>query len=103
MVLLLVLSILQTQCFNLLFIYRKNLDKLIHDLLLSEHVGHRFVENLLEQLCRIHTDSAARVQNLVEVIEDIRAPISTVETSLTQDQKQLVEVKVTMRFMDQFD
>ncbi len=73
------------------------MDKLIRDLLISERVSHRLVKPLLQRYSEIHTESKARIDQLVEIISDIRQPIATVQTPRSKEHQRQTELKVSRR------
>ncbi len=64
------------------------------ELLLSDKVSHRLVKPLLKRYAEIHTDSKSRLDQLVEMISEIRQPSTIVPTPRSKDKQRHLEVKV---------
>ncbi|XP_078577289.1 condensin complex subunit 3-like isoform X3 [Branchiostoma floridae x Branchiostoma japonicum] len=73
---------------------RKRLRSLIHDMLLSDNMTRPLLKLLIVRYCSVQTDQEARIRDLVEVIADIREPITVLETSLSQEQMRQKELKL---------
>eukprot|EP00058_Branchiostoma_floridae_P024891 XP_002610381.1 hypothetical protein BRAFLDRAFT_120047 [Branchiostoma floridae] len=73
---------------------RKRLRGLIHDMLLSDNMTRPLLKLLIVRYCSVQTDQEARIRDLVEVIADIREPITVLETSLSQEQMRQKELKL---------
>ncbi|XP_074641099.1 condensin complex subunit 3-like [Tubulanus polymorphus] len=73
---------------------RKSLEKLIHDLLVSDKVSYTTVKPILMLLVKLKKDDKLRIQYLVEVIADIREPITTVETSISADEQRRLDIRI---------
>ena len=77
------------------FNHRKELKKLVQGMLVCDHVSHTLVEALLARMQELVTDQEARINQLAEIISDIRQPITTVQHSLNSDELRKLEVKVS--------
>ena len=73
---------------------RRNLKKLLRDLLLSDTVTEPLVKPLLHLYVTIVTDSDKQVAELVEAISEIKEPMATVQTSLSKEEQRRVDLKV---------
>ncbi|XP_019644482.1 PREDICTED: condensin complex subunit 3-like [Branchiostoma belcheri] len=73
---------------------RKRLRSLVHDMLLSDNMTRPLLKLLILRYCSVQTDQEARIRELVEVIADIREPITVLETSLSQEQLRQKELKL---------
>ena len=51
-------------------------------LLVEEEVSHSLVGPLLQLYARLHTGAEARVNQLIEIISDIRMPITNTQTRI---------------------
>ena len=67
---------------------------LIHEMLICENVSYVIVKPLLHCYSKIIVDPTARVNQLVEIISDIREPIATVESSVSQEEQRKLDLKV---------
>ena len=68
---------------------------MIRELLISDKVGHRLVKHLLKHYVEIHSDSKTRMNLLVEIISEIREPITIEQTPRSKERQRQVEVKVS--------
>ena len=78
-------------CLKLLrndFWFRKNVDKLIRELLLEDMVSHTVVKSLLSRYSYLHADPDACILSLAEIISDIREPISAVESQMSKEDQE---------------
>ena len=76
--------------------YRKHVEKLLHDMLVSEFVSSSLVEHILPQLHNVKTNIDGLVDYLAETVSEIRQPISTVETKRTEDEVRQIDLKVRL-------
>lgn len=74
----------------------KTVEKLLHKMLLSEHVGFSLVEHLLPCLRSLHSsgNNDTLVNYLAEVVAEIRQPITTVEKGLSDEERRNIDVQV---------
>ena len=70
------------------------MDKLLRELLTADKIGHRLVKPLLERYCEIHSDTEQRINSLVEIISDIRQPISEQSTQTPRSREKLRHLQV---------
>ncbi|XP_031571204.1 condensin complex subunit 3-like [Actinia tenebrosa] len=73
---------------------RKRLGQLIHDLLVSPFIPESLVEVLLSRNNEVQEEEEARIQELVEVIADVRQPIVMVESTLSQEEERKKELQL---------
>ncbi|CAH1247093.1 NCAPG [Branchiostoma lanceolatum] len=73
---------------------RKRLGSLVHDMLLSDNMTRPLLKLLILRYCSVQPDQEARIREVVEVIADIREPITVLETSLSQEQMRQKELKL---------
>ncbi|CAH1784611.1 unnamed protein product, partial [Owenia fusiformis] len=73
---------------------RKSLNKLIREMLVCTTTSHTLVEPLILRLHTIHPDDNLRISNLVEVISEIRQPITTIEDSMSADEQRKLDLKL---------
>lgn len=74
---------------------RKRLLQLVHDMLVSLEVSGSLVATLHSCYVSVQPDEEARIQEMVEIIADVRQPIVMVETALTKEEKRQWELKVS--------
>ena len=73
---------------------RRNLEKLLRDMLIEEDVSHTLVQPLMKLYKRLYTDAHSRINQLVEIISDIRMPITTSQSTVSKEVKRKVDLKV---------
>ena len=86
------LKITYVYCF--LFYFRKAIEKLLHNLLVSECVGPSLISPILPCLQKIHSSTDLLVNYLTETISEIREPITLVETKLSSEKLINLDKKV---------
>ena len=75
--------------------FRRNLEHLVHDMLVDESVSHSLVKPLLARYSEIRREAEQRVVSLVEIISEIREPISGVtESGLSLEAQRQLDIKV---------
>ncbi|CAH1247094.1 NCAPG [Branchiostoma lanceolatum] len=77
-----------------LLVLQKRLGSLVHDMLLSDNMTRPLLKLLILRYCSVQPDQEARIREVVEVIADIREPITVLETSLSQEQMRQKELKL---------
>lgn len=70
------------------------MQKLIHDMLVHESVSHTLVKPLLARFSELHPDPEQRIISLVEIISEIREPITASAAELTGDAQRQLDLKV---------
>lgn len=70
---------------------------MIHDLLVSPFIPESLVEVLLSRHNEVQEEEEARIQELVEVIADVRQPIVMVESTLSQEEERKKELQVNCK------
>ena len=73
---------------------RKELCDLIRSLLVSDAVPLSLVNVLIDRYTDVQSDEDSRIQELVEIIADIRQPILPEEAPLMLEEKRQREIKV---------
>ncbi|KAK3094775.1 hypothetical protein FSP39_006096 [Pinctada imbricata] len=73
---------------------RRAVEKLLHDMLIADHVGHSLVSHIVPRLCEIKDNSDSMVVTLAETVSEIREPITTVERGPTQEEKRQNDIKI---------
>ncbi|XP_041369483.1 condensin complex subunit 3-like isoform X2 [Gigantopelta aegis] len=73
---------------------RKHVEKFLHDMLVSEFVSPSLVEHIIPQLHNVKTNVDDLIGYLAETISEIRQPITTVETGLSQDEMRQIDLKI---------
>lgn len=74
---------------------RKNLCQLIHDLLVLPEIPESLVDVLHARYIDVQPEETNRIQELVEIIADVRQPIVMIETAQNKEEKRHWELKVT--------
>ena len=74
------------------------MEKLLHQMLLSDHVRYSLVAHLLPCLRSLHSSTDSLVTYLAETVAEIRQPITTVEKSLSTEEQRKVDVQVGFCF-----
>ena len=65
-------------------------------MLVSEIVSSSLVEHILPPLHNVNTDIDGLVDYLAETVLEMRRPVSTVETKLTEDEVRQIDLKVRL-------
>jgi len=73
---------------------RKNLGQMLHDLLVLPEIPESLVDVLHSRYMDVQPEEANRIQELVEIIADVRQPIVMIETAQTKEEKRQWELKV---------
>ena len=73
---------------------RRNLDKLLRTLLVEEDTSPSLVQPILKLYERLHTGVEARINQLIEVMSDIRMPITNTQSTISQDARRKIDLKV---------
>ncbi|XP_013389850.1 condensin complex subunit 3-like [Lingula anatina] len=73
---------------------RKSVFKLVHDLLVLPHVNYTLVKPLVTRLNQLQTNEDTRIATLVEIISDIREPITTKTQELSKEERRQIDLKV---------
>ena len=81
------------KCFIACYI-RKSVEKLLHSMLLCDHVGYSLVPHLLPCLRSLHSSPDSLVNYLAETVAEIRQPITTVEKSVGTEERRKIDVQV---------
>lgn len=77
---------------------RKNLAQMLHDLLVLPEIPESLVDVLHARYMDVQPEEANRIQELVEIIADVRQPIVMIETAQTKEEKRQWELKVISAF-----
>jgi hypothetical protein len=75
-------------------LFRKQVEKLLHNMLLSEHVSFSLMEHMLPCLRSLHSSNDSLVNYLAEVVADIRQPITTVEKGIGAEDRRKIDLQV---------
>ncbi|XP_076461529.1 condensin complex subunit 3-like isoform X2 [Babylonia areolata] len=73
---------------------RKAVEKLLHQMLLSHHVGYSLVEHILPCLRSLHSSPHSLATYLAETVAEIRQPITIVETSVGAEERRKIDLQV---------
>ncbi|KAJ7392425.1 hypothetical protein OS493_012088 [Desmophyllum pertusum] len=73
---------------------RKNLCQMIHDLLVLPEIPETLVDVLHARYMDVQPEETNRIQELVEIIADVRQPIVMIETAQNKEDKRKWELKV---------
>ena len=73
---------------------RKNLCQLLHDLLVLPEIPDSLVDILHARFVDIQPEEPSRIQELVEIIADVRQPMIMIETAQNKEEKRQWELKV---------
>ena len=73
---------------------RKQFGRILFDMLSHECIPPTLVAPLLACYKRYQQEPEARVQQIVEIISDIRQPITTVEHNVSADERRKIDLKV---------
>ncbi|XP_005090481.1 condensin complex subunit 3 [Aplysia californica] len=73
---------------------RKRAEKLLRNLLLSDHVGSSLVDHILPCLGQLHTDTEELVNVVAEIISEIREPITSVEKEISKADRRDLDKKI---------
>jgi len=73
---------------------RKNLCQLLHDLLVLPEIPDSLVDILHARYVDIQPEEPSRIQELVEIIADVRQPMIMIETAQNKEEKRQWELKV---------
>ena len=89
--------------YTVLISYRRQIDKVMKALLLSEHISHSLVKPIMAVFKLVHIDPDTRVAALVETISDIREPISIVENTKILEHQRQRDLKVGVVYLNFYD
>ena len=67
---------------------------MLHDLLVLPEIPVSLVDVLHARYVDIQPDEASRIQELVEIIADVRQPMILIETAQNKEEKRQWELKV---------
>lgn len=73
---------------------RKNLCQMLHDLLVLPEVPESLMGVLHARYMDIQPEENNRIQELVEIIADVRQPMVMIETAQNKEEKRQWELKV---------
>ena len=73
------------------------MQSLLKSMLTEEEITHTLVKPLLSLYVKLHTNAEPRINELIEVISDIRMPITTVQSQASKDEQRKVELKVSLQ------
>lgn len=73
---------------------RKNLCQMLHDLLVLPEIPESLVEVLHARYIDVEPEESNRIQELVEIIADVRQPMVVIETAQNKEKKRLWELKI---------
>ncbi|OWF55102.1 condensin complex subunit 3-like [Mizuhopecten yessoensis] len=73
---------------------RKAVEKLFHDMLMTDHIGHHLVKYVVPRLCGLHSSSDGAINYFAETISEIREPITVVEKGLDDDARRQNDIKI---------
>ena len=73
---------------------------MLHDLLVLPEIPESLVDVLHSRYMDFQPEEANRIQELVEIIADVRQPIVMVETAQTKEEKRQWELKVIHCVLD---
>lgn len=73
---------------------RKAVENVLHKMLLSDHVGYSLVPHLLPCLRSLHSSTDSLVTYLAETVAEIRQPITSVEKSVSAEERRKIDVQV---------
>ena len=76
------------------FLLRRKMASLMRDMLIDEKIGHSLVKSILARYTDLFKDPNVRIVNLVEIISDIREPITTIEGSLNAEEQRKMDLQV---------
>ena len=79
---------------KLLFVCRKAVENLFHDMLLADHIGHHLVKYIVPRLCKIQNNTDNSLRFLTETVSDIREPITVVTKGPTEDERRQTDLRV---------
>ena len=80
----------------LVYFLRRHLQSLLKSMLAEEEITHTLVKPLLNLYVQLHQNAEPRINELIEVISDIRMPITTVESQVSKEEQRKVELKVSL-------
>ena len=67
---------------------------MLHDLLVLPEIPESLVEVLHARYIDVEPEESNRIQELVEIIADVRQPMVVIETAQNKEEKRLWELKV---------
>ncbi|XP_060066514.1 condensin complex subunit 3-like [Ylistrum balloti] len=73
---------------------RKAIEKLFHDILMADHIGHHLVKYLVPCLCEFRSSPDAVITYFAETISEIREPITMVEMGMDEEAKRQNDLKI---------
>ncbi|XP_071089919.1 condensin complex subunit 3-like isoform X1 [Haliotis cracherodii] len=73
---------------------RRELEKLVHDMMICDHVSHALMKHIISTLHLVKTNTDTLVAYLAETISEIREPITIVEKSLDKDERRQLDLKI---------
>ncbi|XP_046564494.1 uncharacterized protein LOC124273294 [Haliotis rubra] len=73
---------------------RRELEKLLHDMMICDHVSHALMKYIISTLHLVKTNTDTLVAYLAETISEIREPITIVEKTLDKDERRQLDLKI---------
>ena len=70
------------------------MENVLHQMLLSDHVGYSLVAHLLPCLRSLHSSTNSLVTYLAETVAEIRQPITIVEKGVSAEEQRKIDVQV---------
>ena len=67
---------------------------MIHDLLVHTEIQESLVDVLHDRYIDVQPEESSRIQELVEIIADVRQPIVMIESAQNKEEKRQWELKV---------
>ncbi|XP_067656291.1 condensin complex subunit 3-like isoform X2 [Haliotis asinina] len=73
---------------------RRELEKLLHDMMICDHVSHALMKHIISTLHLVKSNTDTLVAYLAETISEIREPITIVEKTLDRDERRQLDLKI---------
>ncbi|KAK0049397.1 condensin complex subunit 3 [Biomphalaria pfeifferi] len=73
---------------------RKEMEKMLHNLLVSDSVGPSLIPHILTSLKLVYNDIDNLIKYIAETVSEIREPITSVETQISAEERRQLDKKV---------
>ncbi|KAK3582660.1 hypothetical protein CHS0354_001712 [Potamilus streckersoni] len=73
---------------------RKAVEEVLHWMLMSDHVSHRLVKDIIQRICEVKGRTEVMVSYFAETVSEIREPITVIEAETDAQWKRQIDVQI---------
>ncbi|KAL3865140.1 hypothetical protein ACJMK2_006761 [Sinanodonta woodiana] len=73
---------------------RKAMEEVLHWMLMSDHVSHRLVKDIIQRICEVKGRTEVMVSYFAETVSEIREPITVIEAEADAQWKRQIDVQI---------